>query len=68
MINWNIKPGTKVRNLKTGKVRTYESRASVNGKAPVAHLSGIHKMHWENFDRNHELANQSNPSLMTSIG
>lgn len=66
MIPYNIQPGTLVRNIKTKRETTYNSRVSINGNAPAAHLSGLRWMRWENFSKNYEIA--GNPSLMTSIG
>jgi hypothetical protein len=68
MIPYNITPGTKVRNIKTGKEHKYKCRVTINNYAPKALLTGIRATHWENFSRNYELANQAKPSLMTSIG
>jgi hypothetical protein len=67
MIPYNIQPGTQVRNIKTGTIRTYEGRVSVNGSTPKAHLSGLRATRWETFASKYELANQTSPLLMTSI-
>jgi|GEM_PF-6755111 len=68
MIPYNITLGTKVRNINTGKETVFNGKSGHTHSTPFAKLADGRKILWHNFSRNYELANQANPSLMTSIG
>jgi len=71
MIHYNIEPGTKVRNIRTGKEYIYRCRVIVRNPYSVkvsAILDGLRWMNYETFNRNYEVVEMSRPSLITSLG